>query len=452
MTLLSAAQRQIQAERARELISGLQDRGVRQLAITFVNHAGLPLVKAVPLARLPRVAAEGVGFSPVADAFGATGAIDPAQSLARPDGDLRLVPDLDSLALLDGEAGWGWLAADRHQQNGEPYAADQRLFCRDRRQALEAAGLEIRIGGEIEWVLLGDDLPAGGPYGADRLLDGLDYLGALAAALDAADLPWLQLHPEYGPAQFELSLAAAGPLAAADRLVLARLLIQRVSRRFGWRASFSPLVAADRVGNGGHVHLSLRRGGEPLLSGGAGVAGLTAEGEGLVAVLLESLPALLALACPLVVSYRRLQPSHWAAPFQVWGVENREAALRLIPGGPGEAAHLELKIADAAANPYLLLGALMALAADDLARPRPLPAPLTGDPVGQGAPRLPNDLPAAITAFAAHPLLSRVMGPLLHRTVIEAREAEVRRCSGLSDGALIASTRLWPPSERQVEG
>jgi hypothetical protein len=41
------------------------------------------------------------------------------------------------------------------------------------------------------------------------------------------------------------------PLAVPDRLVLAKLLIQRVTRRFGWRASFSPLPEAARVGNGG---------------------------------------------------------------------------------------------------------------------------------------------------------------------------------------------------------
>ena len=62
-----------------------------------------------------------------------------------------------------------------------------------------------------------------------------------------------------------LRLCGQAPLAAADQLVAARLLIQRVTARFGWRCSFSPLSAAERVGNGGHVHLSLRRAGAALL-------------------------------------------------------------------------------------------------------------------------------------------------------------------------------------------
>ena len=45
----------------------------------------------------------------------------------------------------------------------------------------------------------------GRPYGADRLVEGLDYASEICDALDAAGLDWLQFHPEYGASQFELS-------------------------------------------------------------------------------------------------------------------------------------------------------------------------------------------------------------------------------------------------------
>ena len=59
---------------------------------------------------------------------------------------------------------------------------------------------------------------------------------------------------------------------------------------------------------------------------------------------LAHLPGLLAIAAPSVASYLRLVPSYWAAPFQVWGVENREAALRLIvpPGNPAPTRYADL--------------------------------------------------------------------------------------------------------------
>jgi glutamine synthetase len=380
---------------------------------------------------------------------------DPGHPLAVPDGDLRLVPDLAALLPLETATGWAWAPAERWQRDGTPYALDQRGFCRRRQSLLAAAGIEVRAGFEIEWMVAspgaeGQPLPAlaGGPYGADRLLNGLDYVAALGDALDAAGLPWLQLHPEYGAGQFELSLAAADPLTAADRQVAARLLIQRVTARFGWRATFSPLPIPDQVGNGGHLHLSLQRRAIPLLQGGDGPAGLTEAGEGLLGSLLSHLPALLAISCPLAVSYRRLVPARWAAPFQVWGVENREAALRLIPAAAdGQSAHLEIKVADLAANPYLFCGAVLALIEAGIRDPRALPPPVAGDPSLLPHPpkRLPTSLEAASVAFAACRPLAEAMGETLHHSLVETQRAECRRAAALDEAARIASTCWIPP-------
>ena len=215
-------------------VEALQQRGVRRVAITWVNHAGAPLVKVVPLTRFAQAVQEVVGFSPVADAFGASGGIDPAHGLARPDGDLRLRAVAQALAPLDPEGGWAWASGERFETGGSPYPGDQRATCRRLQQQLQQQGVELRAGFELEWlVAVPDDqgrpqpIIPGGPYGADRLVEGLDYAAALLDALDGAGIPWLQFHPEYGPSQFELSLDAASPLEAADRLVHARLVVQR---------------------------------------------------------------------------------------------------------------------------------------------------------------------------------------------------------------------------------
>lgn len=437
-------------------IKALQASGVRRLAITTVNHAGQTLVKSVPLARLAEAVSEGVGLSPVSDAFLVDGSIDPAHRLARPDGDLRLVAEANRLALLDGPAGWAWAPGNRHDRQGQPYPGDQRSFCQQQLAILQTHQLELLAGFEIEWVLgspTGEGI-AGGPYGADRLIQGLDYLSSLGDALDAAGIGWLQLHPEYGPSQFELSLAPLDPLAAADQLVLAKLVILRVSQRFGWRCSFSPVVDPALVGNGGHLHISARLRGEPLF---AGAPEFSAAGAGVVAALLAELPALLPLACPLAVSYQRLAPSHWSAPYQAWGLENRETALRLIPSGLRQAgviaqANLELKVADLAANPYLLLGGVMAVIADGLNKPRSLPPPVQGDPsrlpAEEQPPRLAANLEQAAAAFAQSALLRQAMGAELHGSYGDSLQAEIRRAAGLSQEQLVASTR-WLPEANQ---
>ena len=112
-------------------LEALSAKGVRQIAITWDNHAGESLVKVVPLRRWQLAIDVGVGFSPISDAFRSDGIIDPAHRLTRPDGDLRLKADPSSLAMLDPDQGWAWAAGERWNRNSSSaYEADQRHFCR----------------------------------------------------------------------------------------------------------------------------------------------------------------------------------------------------------------------------------------------------------------------------------------------------------------------------------
>ena len=436
------------------LVERLSHQGVRQIAITWVNHAGESLVKVVPLRQLQHAITNGVGFSPVSDAFRTDGRIEPQHRLTRPDGDLRLKADPDSIAIIDPSTGWAWAAGDRWDRDHGPYAADQRHFCRRMGQQLEEAGLTMTSGFELEWVVLTPDekgLPQpvipGGPYGADRLIEGFDYASALLRALEDAELPWIQFHPEYGPSQFELSFSPDTPLRVADCLIRARLLIQRVTRQFNWFCSFSAKPRLDWVGNGGHLHFSVSDGEGPLLQGGTGISGMRKEGEALIAGVLQRLPALIALASPSPVSYLRLRPSSWSAPYQVWGVENREAALRLIPTALDHcAAHLEIKAADPTTNPYLLLGSLQALVIDAVTHPCPLPDPIVGDPAAMDPSpvRLPSSLAEARTAFSQDNVLKTAMGELLHGSLLDSFAAEIQCVEDLAPEEQVANACWWP--------
>ncbi len=70
-----------------------------------------------------------------------------------------------------------------------------------------------------------------------------------------------------GVNQFEISLAPQSPVAAADQLVLMRIIVGRAARRHGLRVSLSPVPFAGSVGSGAHQHFSLKRGDAPLFSG-----------------------------------------------------------------------------------------------------------------------------------------------------------------------------------------
>jgi len=440
--------------RARESAAELSRAGVSAVALTWVDNAGITRVKAVPPERLEHAAAQGVGASPVFDVFCVDDSITSSAHIGGPVGDLRLFADLDRLTVLAAQPGWAWAPADRWTQEGAPHPGCQRSFARQQAEVAAAAGMDARMAFEIEWFVgrpEGDGTTpacAGPAYGMTRVTELSDYTRDLLVALAAQGVPVEQFHPEYAAGQLELSTAAAGPVEAADRVVLVKQTVRAVSMAHGLRASFAPVVMVDKVGNGAHLHFSAGPDGANLLAGGDGVHGLTGEGEAMVAALLAHLPALCAIGSPSVASYLRLVPQRWAGAYQCWGKENREAALRLVTGSAGggaTAANVELKCFDASANPYLVVGAVAAVAASSSGRRDRLPDEVTVDPAGLPAaaqpPRLPTSLTQAVEALAADQVLQRAMGEPLAQAFLAVRRAEVDLAAGQSDEDVVARAR-----------
>ncbi|MFF7717499.1 glutamine synthetase [Streptomyces sp. NPDC007988] len=373
---------------ARREAARLDAKSVHGVALTWVDNAGLTRVKAVPTGRLAHVATRGVGMSPVFDVYLVDDSITTSPHIGGPDGDLRLVPDLERLTVLAAQPGWAWAPVDRYDQQGRPYAACQRLFARRMAQRAADRGIELRMGFETEWIVQRDGAyPWSGPaYGMARVVELSDYVDEVLRTLGAQGVEVLQIHPEYAAGQFEVSVAPADPVGAADLAVLVRETVRAVSLRHGLTPLFGPAVEAGGVGNGGHLHLSLWREGRNLCRGGEGPFGMTGDSESFLAGLLDALPALLAIGAPTPASYLRLEPSHWAGVFQCWGLENREAALRFITGAPDDpdGANAEVKCFDAAANPYLVTGAVIAAGLAGLEAGARLPEPVQGDPAVTG--------------------------------------------------------------------
>ncbi|MGR6968894.1 glutamine synthetase [Streptomyces cynarae] len=449
-------------ERATALEVELSARGVHGVVLAYVDTAGIGRVKTVPAAKLAWATAWGVGMSPVFDTFLANDAIVSTDVLGSPDGDLRLYPDLDHLVVLSGQPGWAWAPVDRITQEGERHPACSRSFLR--RIVTDAArdhGITFKAAIEVEWVVGQGAAPGDGfvpatsgpAYGATRQVELSDYAAELLAAFAAQGVEVDQIHPEYAPGQFEVSVGALDPVAAADRSVLVRQTIRAVSRRHGLKVSFSPAVSAEGVGNGGHVHLSAWRDGANLHAHGERRYGMTSAAESFAAGLLAHLPALTAVTAPSPASYLRLKPSQWAGVFTVWGHETRESAVRVITGTAGmrsRAANLEVKPVDLAANPYLALGCLIAAGLDGLESSSPLPEEITGDPArftaeeaaARGVRRLPTSLEESVRNFREDELLRTALGPVLADAVIAVRLGEIAAVAGLDD-ELVAAAYRW---------
>ena len=442
-----------------DLVRPSRDRfeaaGVRALAMTMVDNGGITRVKAVPLARLERAATNGVGMAYIWAAAGTDDLFADVAPFDNPSGDMRLVPDLGAARILTAAPGWAWAPVDQLSQELEPVPACQRTALRRAVESARAAGLDMRATFEIEATLIdGEGGPAhdGPGYSttAFTLIEG--FLFDLVEALEASGIEVEQFHPEYAPGQFEVSVAARDPLAAADTLVFMRTQMRFAARRHGLHVSFAPTALAGQVGNGCHAHLSVWRDGANLMQGGDAAAGMTGAGEAALAGVLEALPGLLAVLAPSPAAYLRLQPHHWAGAYACWGVENREAAVRFIPGTVTtreRSANFEVKVGDGGANPYLVMALLTAAAADGIERGLAPPAPVQDDPstfgpdelARRGITRLPTSLAEATELFEGSELARRALGDVLHRAFAAVRRRECETHGGLGEEELADAYR-----------
>lgn len=443
---------------AEVLAEGLAGRGISGIALNYVDNTGITRVKAIPTSRLVAATSSGVGMSPVFDVFVLDDSVTASSSSTGPVGDLRLYPDVSRLVELAAQPGWAWAPVDRRTRSGEAHPLCHRTFATRMVARAAEAGLSAVMSFEVEWVLdagVGDEfVPAtlGPAYGMTRLIDRSDYLRDVLRALAAEGIEVEQIHPEYAAGQFEVSVAPKDPVGAADDTVLVRQTIRAVGHNHGLRTSFSPSVVAGHVGNGGHVHVSAWRDGKNLFAGGPGPHGITAEAEAFSAGILRELPALLVIGTPSVASYQRLVPQHWAGAFQTWGFENRETALRLVTGTSGHearSANLEVKCFDLSANPYLVVGSLLAAGQAGIRDELQLPPEVRVDPSGLseeelaavGGARLPASLQEALEAYEASAVLAEALGEPLYETVAAVRRAEIALFAGASPDDVSLATR-----------
>lgn len=372
-------------------------------------------------------------------------------------GDCRLWADpatLTRVPLPDGED-MRLVLCDVGSLDGTQFDVCARTFLKRQIAALAAQGIRVLASFEQEFWL---DLPEAGAatpgFSFQRAQRHEPFGTSLMEALEAAGVEPEMLLPEFAQGQFELTLKPSWGTQSADRAVIVREIVKIMAHRAGGAASFVPLKVPGGVGSGVHVHLSLwNEAGEPLLYDAAGRGGLSALGERFCAGLVAHMPALCALSAPAVVSYERLQPHRWSSAYTCMGDRNREATLRICPvvGAPGTDVsgqfNVEYRAADATANPWLVLGGLLAAGLEGLSADLPPPPLVNSDPselpveelAGMGVRRLPGSLGEALDAFEADPRAATWLGAPLHEAYLLEKRHEIEACAGLSPEQVCAA-------------
>ena len=359
-------------------------------------------------------------------------------------GDLMIVPDPAAevrVDFADGSVVEHFFLGDIRTTDGAAWECCPRDFLRRAARELETtAGLHLVAAFEQEFVFTGTDDRPGDAYalGAFRRQGnfGETFIAALRAAGPVPD----SFLAEYGPRQFEVTVAPQQALTAADHAVITREMARAAAHRLGHRVIFSPKPDPDLVGNGVHIHMSLWDGaGRPATRAAGEKMDLSKPAQHFFAGVLHHMPAICAVTAPSPVSYLRLTPNAWAPTVIDLVRQDRGASLRISPvfaaADADETArqfNVEFRVCDASASPYLALGAVIFAGVDGIRRALPLPE------TGTAPLSLPSSLDQALDMLAGSELAAQWFGSVHRDAYLRFKRVEAEKVAALPPTELCA--------------
>ena len=447
-----------------EVVARAVEDDVRLVRFLYCDPSGVIRGKAVHVDRLASRMHSGVGVTRGQNAVNMLDAFVPIEGM-EPVGEIRIVPDPDSYALLPWLPRTASLLCDQLGHDFQDWGSCTRSFLKRAIGSAQAMGIEVMAAFENEFYLAHlvdgrvepwQDGPCYSSAGMDRVAHVMDDI---LSALEVQGLEIEQAINEYGPGQQEIAVRYGTALKAADDQMRLRDTIRGVAEvRHGLICSFAPKPFAQGVGSGAHVHFSLwslDRQQNLMYDETAGDRLLSELGRQFVAGVLEHLPALVALTCPSFNSYERLRPDAWAGSTVSWGMDNRECTVRVASSFRGremESTNVELKACDPSCNPYLALGGLILAGLDGVARGLQPPEPARLNPARlseeerrrSGIRPLPGSLREALQTLQADEVLFPALGDLLGRCIIGVRTAEIEALEQMTpDQARLAHLRVF---------
>src|SRR6266849_910643 len=377
-----------------ELVARAQAADIRSVRFLYCDHANIVRGKSAHAAALADCLESGIGLVVAMQAFTLTERLAGGSHLG-PFGEIRLVPDPRTFAVLPYSPREARLLCDMHTLDGRPWELCPRAFLIDMVDRAGQQGLRVEAAFEYEFYLA-RQLDDGRYVPADDSLcfssDGMDrqaaVIGAIMDALEQQNLEPRQYYPELGPGQQELSIQHAPMLQAADRQIAVRETVRAVTLQHGLTASFAPKPFADQAGNGCHVHMSLWNGDRNALYDASASSG-------------------------------RIEAS----------------------------TNVEIKAVDGSANPYLALGAIVAAGLDGMQRGLDPGEPVQTNPhdmdeterQARGIRRYPTTLAEALTELEQDEVLLNALGSERAHEFISVRRAEWDDLGHLSTDRQIAT-------------
>lgn len=349
----------------------INENGTEFFLCSFVEMAGAPKAKLVPVTNLEEMAEEGAGFAGFAAGEMGQGPHDP---------DMANIPDFNSMTAVPWRKNLAWVAGNI-QVEGQPWPYCPRTILQRQLEKATNKGYLFNVGVEAEFMLLkrneqGAYLPwdeldtLGKPcYDLRALYRNLEVMTTLIKYMQ--ELGWDPYANDHEDAncQFEINWTYAEALTTADRHTFYKWMVKTVAEENGLAATFMPKPFSNLTGNGAHYHMSLwdTANMTNLFLDTQDTNGLSQEAYWFMGGILNHAKALAAVADPLVNSYKRLSAgtprsgATWAPVYITYGGSNRTQMVR-IPG-PGR---IENRSLDGASNPYLTMAVMLAAGLDGI--------------------------------------------------------------------------------------
>jgi glutamine synthetase len=446
---------------AAQITEQAREAGVRLVRFLYTDNGGIIRGKLTHINGLEDRITDGIGLTVAMQAMNMLDQLAPVEGMG-PVGEIRLTPDPATFRVLPYAPTHAAMTVDMLKLDGAPWEACPRSFLKRQIEEAKALDITLQMVVECEWTLAQRE--PDGTYKpideslcfsstamtiAERVIDDI------VAGFEKQNIQVEQYYPELGHGQQEMSIRHADPLTAADNQIFYRETVRNVAYQHGLYASFAPKPFLDQAGNGGHIHFSLwgKSGKHNLMYDPTGSYEIAPVGKQFIAGILDHLPGLLALTCACYNSYHRLQPHFWSSAYTVWGPDNREGAVRVASRFKSDeegSSNAELKSADASANPYLALGAVIAAGLDGVRRKLDPGEPTLIDPGNysdaerqqRGIKRFPTNLKESLDAFERDTVLTSALGPLLTKAYLAVKRLEYETFSK-NDDAFETKHHFW---------
>ncbi len=415
------------------------DKGVKFFLCNFTDLFGVQRAKLVPAEAIAGAQDDGAGFA----GFAAWLDMTPAHP------DMLVMPDADTVIQLPWKPEVAWVAGDPWM-DGKPVAQAPRNVLKSLVEKAADQGFMLKSGVEPEFHLInadGADISDSRDsqekpcYDQSALMRRYDVIAEICSAMN--ELGWKPYQNDHEDAngQFEINWDFGPCLETADRHAFFKFMVKEIAEKHGFRATFMPKPFSHLTGNGCHVHHSLwTRDGQSCVFDGDDEMGLSELAYRFLGGLMTHGQAICAITNPTVNSYKRinapatLSGATWSPQSVTYGGNNRTHMVRIPDGG-----RMELRLADGAANPYLLQAVLLAAGLDGLERKLEPGKRLDIDMYteghkARGAKNLPLNMLDALRLFEKDKCLTEAMGAEFSSAYLKLRMREwTQYCQHLTE-------------------